>query len=96
MLEGHRIAGDKNVVPDNDTKLKIQASGKDRVVGSFKLCVKDTGDIASVTVLMSTGFTAYDARIEAAMKTWKYSPYFVDGKPVPVCTAVTYIHTQKP
>ena len=26
---------------------------------------------------------------------WKYSPYMVNGKAVPVCTAVTFIYSQK-
>jgi hypothetical protein len=26
---------------------------------------------------------------------WRYKPYNVNGKPVPVCTAVTFIYSQK-
>ena len=37
------------VVPDDVTKVEISRSGKDKIIGSFKLCVSDTGAIASVT-----------------------------------------------
>jgi hypothetical protein len=28
------------------------------------------------------------------MNAWKYRPFMVNGKAVPVCTAVTFIYTQ--
>ena len=39
MLEGSRIAGEKMISPDDVTKTEIQRSGKDRIIGSFKLCL---------------------------------------------------------
>ena len=44
MLEGSRIAGEKNIVPDDVTKTEIQRSGKDKIVGSFKLCLTVDGE----------------------------------------------------
>jgi hypothetical protein len=29
------------------------------------------------------------------MRNWRYKPYLVNGKAVPVCTAVTFIYSQK-
>ncbi len=96
MLEASRIAGTKDIVPEEVTKTDIQRSGKDRVVGSFKLCLSAAGDITSVTQIKSTGFGAYDSKILNTMRTeWKYKPFAVNGKAVPVCTAVTFIYTQK-
>jgi len=96
MLEGSRIAGDKMIVPDDVTKTEIQRSGKDRVIGSFKLCLTVSGDIQSVNMLKSTGFGSYDSRILSTIKgSWRYKPYNVNGKAVPVCTAVTFIYSQK-
>lgn len=40
------------------------------------------------------GVAAYDAKIAAELAKWRYSPYEVDGKPVPVCTAVTFSYRQ--
>ena len=96
MLEGSRIAGDKMIVPDDVTKTEIQRSGKDRVIGSFKLCITVGGTIQSVNQLKSTGFPSYDARILSTIRgSWRYKPYNVNGKAVPVCTAVTFIYSQK-
>ena len=51
--------------------------------------------ITSVTQIKSTGFGAYDSKILNTMRTqWKYKPFSVNGKAVPVCTAVTFIYTQ--
>lgn len=96
LLEGSRIAGDKMIVPDDVTKTEIQRSGKNRIVGSFKLCLTVTGAISSITMLKSTGFPAYDNKIQSKMRSeWRYKPYMVNGKAVPVCTAVTFIYSQK-
>jgi TonB family protein len=94
LLEGNRIAGEKMIQPDDVTKVEIQRSGKEKIVGSFKLCVTVGGDIASVNMLKSTGFGAYDQKLMRGMRQWKYRPYMVNGKAVPVCTAVTFIYTQ--
>ena len=96
MLEGSRIAGEKQIAPDDVTKTEIQRSGKDRIIGSFKLCLTVAGSISNVSMLKSTGFGAYDAKIQAKMHgEWRYRPYLVNGKAVPVCTAVTFIYSQK-
>ena len=95
LLEGSRLSGDKNIIPNDVTKTEIQRSGKDKIVGSYKLCITVDGGIASITQLKSTGFGAYDARIQGEMRNWRYKPYLVNGKAVPVCTAVTFIYSQK-
>ncbi|MGE3545640.1 MAG: energy transducer TonB, partial [Kofleriaceae bacterium] len=73
---------------------KIVASGHRRVIGSFKLCIDASGKIISVSRLRSTGFVGYDATIINTIRnTWSYRPFTVNGKPVPVCTAVTFIYS---
>jgi periplasmic protein TonB len=95
MLEGSRIAGDKMITPDDVTKTEIQRSGKEKLVGSFKLCLTVGGEIQQVTMLKSTGFPAYDSKIQSKIRgEWRYKPYNVNGKAVPVCTAVTFIYNQ--
>ena len=96
LLEGSRISGEKMIVPDDVTKTEIQRSGKDKLIGSFKLCINVGGEVTSVNMLKSTGFGAYDSKIQQKMRgEWKYRPYAVNGKAVPVCTAVTFIYSQK-
>ncbi len=95
LLEGSRIAGNKNIVPADVTKTEIQRSGKDKVVGSYKLCITTDGSVSSISQLKTTTFPAYDAKIQSEMRSWKYRPYMVNGRAVPVCTAVTFIYSQK-
>ena len=95
LLEGSRIRGDKNIVPNDVTKTEIQRSGKDKIVGSYKLCISIGGDVTTISQLKSTGFPAYDSKIQGEMRNWGYRPYMVNGKAVPVCTAVTFIYSQK-
>jgi outer membrane biosynthesis protein TonB len=92
LLEGKRISGNKVVVPDDTTK---EAMRRGRITGRFRLCVGKNGKIKSVVPLQSTGFASYDRRILSAIKDWVYAPYTVDDHPVPVCTSVTFIYTQR-
>ncbi|HEY5921615.1 MAG TPA: hypothetical protein VIV11_08085 [Kofleriaceae bacterium] len=94
LIEGRRIAGVKNIAPDDETKTEIQQSGLSRIIGKFRVCLGDTGRVESVLPMLSTGFAAYDRRIIGGIQAWAYSPYQVDGEPVPVCTAVTFIYSQ--
>ena len=46
-------------------------------------------------MLKSTGFPAYDSKIQSKIRgEWRYEPYNVNGKAVPVCTAVTFIYSR--
>lgn len=91
-LERLRSGGETNILPDDDTKIAIAKAGKTKVVGLFKLCVDTSGAIASIDRLKSTGFAAYDQLIEQKIHDWRYKPFLIDGKPAPVCTAVTFIY----
>jgi len=94
LLEGNRVAGTKSVVPDDATKVAIAMAGRDKIIGSFKLCIGVDGVVKHVTLLRTTEFAAYDEKILREMRAWQYSPYRVNGNAVPVCTAVTFIYRQ--
>ncbi|HEU4729425.1 MAG TPA: hypothetical protein VFT22_16095 [Kofleriaceae bacterium] len=91
-LDAARVGGDRNIVPDDDTRRAIDRAGAGKIVGSFKLCIDTTGAIASVTMQTSTGFDAYDRKIERGMRSWTYRPFLVDGKPAPVCSEVSFVY----
>jgi serine/threonine-protein kinase len=93
LLDANRIAGDKDIVPDNGSQTEINRSGQDKVVGSYKLCVTTDGGVDSVSLLKSTGFPAYDAKIQNTIRSkWRYKPFVISGKAVPVCTAVMFVY----
>jgi hypothetical protein len=91
-LSALRIVGDNMVVPDDADKVHL--FGK-RVIGSFKLCVDETGHYERGVLLKSTGVPRYDAKIARTMMKWVYRPFVVDGVAIPVCTAVTFIYSQR-
>lgn len=91
QLEPLRITGTKLVTPDDEDKIHLFNK---RLIGSFKLCLDETGRYEEGELLKSTGLPRYDAKIARTMMDWTYRPYLVDGKPVPVCSAVTFIYTQ--
>jgi len=93
-LEASRIAGEKLIAPDDVTKTEIARSGKTKIVASVKLCINVNGGIDSMRILKSTGFPAYDQKIQREMQKWRYRPFQVNGKAAPVCTAVTFIYQQ--
>jgi hypothetical protein len=94
-LEAHRISGSKLIVPDDDVKFALRKLGATRLVGSFKLCIDETGHVTHVTTIRSTKAPSYDQKITARLYSWVYAPYIDEGRPTPVCTAVTFIYTQR-
>jgi eukaryotic-like serine/threonine-protein kinase len=95
-LDANRIAGDKSIVPDATTMAAIGRSGQTTLVSSYKVCVSAEGHINTATLLRSSGFPAYDAKIQTTIrKEWRYKPYMINGKATPVCTALRFIYSQK-
>ncbi len=90
------VVGSKTIVPDDEDKMKLMHSHVERVIGSFMFCFDETGTIDRVGVLEPTVLRRYNEKIQRTIATtWKYAPYIVDGKPVRVCTAATFIYTQR-
>lgn len=91
----HRTAGQKMIVPQRRSKLAMAKARIQRLIGSFQLCLGRTGNVDSVALLRSTGLPDYDAELMHAIREWTYDPFLDDGKPIPVCSAVTFIYTQR-
>jgi hypothetical protein len=87
-----RVAGEKLIVPDDATKTAINRSHGNHATGTFRVCMDEAGDIVDVLPMRSTGFASYDREIITRIRdTWHYSPFVLDGKSRPVCTAITFI-----
>ncbi len=94
QLEQKRVAGEKQIIPDDDVKLQISRAGASRVVATVKICINEGGAVEGLTVVKSSGYPSYDRKILAKMRQWRYSPYQVNGKAVAVCSPVTFIYNQ--
>jgi hypothetical protein len=94
ILETRRVKGSILIVPDDMDKWKMAERRLTRIMHSSKLCIDVEGHIASVTMLRASGLPSYDKMIHDRIKEWEYSPFEINGKPAPVCTAVTIIYNQ--
>jgi serine/threonine protein kinase len=94
-LDANRIGGDKNIAPDDATQADIKRQGTARLTGVYKVCITASGDVSSVSPVRSTGFVAYDRKIQTTIRTqWRYRPFLVNGQPAPACTAVQLVYSE--
>lgn len=93
-LEAQRIAGDARIVPADPVKLAIDRQGISAVFVVVKMCLSPGGKVSSLELLKSSGFPGYDRAIVSRMRGWRYRPFRVNGKAVPVCTSVTFRYRQ--
>jgi len=90
-LEASRISGNTQIQPPNNVAVQIERSGKG-TTAVFKLCLTSSGAIKSVKKLKGSGYSAYDSKISGEMRRWKYKPFRVNGKAIPVCSTTTFIY----
>jgi periplasmic protein TonB len=95
-LEPQRISGTLAIAPDDATRAAIARDGKTRVIAMVKLCLGADGTPSSTTPIKSSGYPAYDQRFQDAMRTWRFRPFTVNGKPTAVCTVETIIYSGQP
>jgi protein TonB len=95
VIEQRRIGGERRIYPPDTTKAAIVRDRLRRVVVTVKMCLSKGGTVQHLEVLRSSGYPEYDALIRSTMRTWKYSPFEVNGNAVPVCTSVTFIYNQR-
>jgi len=86
-LEKLRTGGDAK--PDLPTSVK-QSMKRDQtksVMIAAKLCVNETGSVASVTLMKASPYDEANAKIVSEIKKWRFKPYRSAGVPTPVCSA---------
>jgi hypothetical protein len=90
-LEAKRLRGDPNIQPDvqDAMAMAVEEMGTVAVV---KMCLDERGKVDEATMLKTSCFAGYDAKLLAQIRTWEYSPFLVDGKPYRVCTSLTFIY----
>lgn len=93
LIEGSRIKGDPKIAAPDSVRQQMARAGTAKVEGMVKMCLDRQGRVRSLRLLKSTGYSEYDQRLLAGMRSWGYEPYRLDtGAAVPVCTVVTFIY----
>jgi protein TonB len=90
MLEGSRIAGDKNILLGEQSLVLLHNQGISKLTVKAQMCLDANGSPRSVDFKQSSNYPEIDARIRGEMNKWKYRPYMVAGKAVPVCFIVLF------
>ena len=89
-VEGQRIAGNKNITLPDGVKNVMNAQGIRTTVATVKLCLNTKGEPTTIQLIKGTGFPEADAKIKREMQEWRYRPYSVNGKLVPICTSIIF------
>jgi protein TonB len=62
-----------------------------RLWAMVKICVSTQGNVADAKIIKSMD-PAVDALLVDKIKTWKYKPFSIDGRPTPFCYNLRYEH----
>lgn len=62
-----------------------------RVEGKIiiKVCIRTDGTVSSIKILK--GLPALNNEVISKVKTWRYKPHMVDGKPIATCSVVRFV-----
>lgn len=93
VIKGMRTSGETQIHPPAPVKTAIRRDGVDKVTATWRLCVAANGQIASTTLLRSSGYAGYDSALDDGLRRWHYRPYEIGGRQLPVCGVVTFIYT---
>jgi TonB family protein len=92
LMTSIRISGDTQIHPSDTDKTMMMRDGTSRTVGVLKVCVATGGQVSSVSIVNSTKYSQYDARLVAGVRDWRYRPYLVENRPTPFCGMVTFVY----
>jgi TonB family protein len=81
QLDALRVSGDPSIPPD-------QADAGDLRV-AVRICVTDAGRVDKVVIATPSGSPAYDAKVKATIRTWRYAPF---RPPTAACADTTIRH----
>ena len=94
VVAGLRISGETQIQPPDLVRTAMARDGATRVIGTFKICLSERGEVVNITMLKSTKYAGYDDEIKRTMRTWRYRPYLIGGSAAPVCSVVTFSYAQ--
>lgn len=93
-LDAKRTSAKAQIPPPLAVVDQMSRRGPKRIEAEFRLCLSPQGRVSDINLTISSGFPVYDRKLFEGMQRWRYRPYLEDGKPTPVCTAVTFVYIQ--
>jgi eukaryotic-like serine/threonine-protein kinase len=89
-IESTRLAGSRQIALPGSTEQAMARQGIKGTQAIVKMCLSSGGEPTTVSLVRGTGFAEADTKIAREVRGWRYRPYVVDGKAVPVCTSVAF------
>lgn len=94
-MEAHRVrGGERVIVPGEAVKRAMAKAGVSSVAAEVRVCIDETGRIASIDVKTPSGYLGYDADLINGIATWRYRAFYVAGVPTPICAVMKYVYKQ--
>ncbi len=89
-----RISGTPQILPPSRTQSAMRSGGNTKIVAVVRLCLNAQGEVNRQSILKSSGYAQYDAKLLSEIRRWRYSPYLANGKPIAICSQVTFVYSQ--
>jgi TonB family protein len=87
--------GETMIRPNDQMKRLLAKARIDRVIAAYQYCIDESGRVAEIRIIRSSGLPSYDEALHKAIASWTFPPYLDEGHPVPVCSAVTFVYSQR-
>jgi TPR repeat protein len=80
-----RVAGDMEIHLPRRVLEDAAARNIRKLDAMVRLCASAAGDVSCVMFYKKTGYDLADTHLLSEISEWRFHPYLIDGKPVPVC-----------
>ncbi len=92
VLKSLRVSGGDQIDAPDLVQAQMQRDEHKKTSATVKVCVGAGGEVSSASMLKSSGYPAFDERILNGVRAFRYKSYTVDGRAVPVCSAVMFVY----
>jgi TonB family protein len=89
-IDKQMVAGERQIHLPDQVLREMAARGISSATIAVKLCISADGAPSLVELHKSSGYQAADDNVLARVRDWRFKPYIIDGKPVPVCAGVFF------
>jgi TonB family protein len=92
----HNLLAQGNQIDAPDAvQHQMMRDEKRKASAVVKVCIGIGGDVTTASIVRSSGYQAYDDRLIAGVRGWRYRAYIDGGHAVPACSAVAFSYTLK-
>jgi TonB family protein len=95
LSELQRVAGDPQIQPPTSTQNAMRQANQVRAVAVVKMCLDRQGSVNRASIVKSSEYADYDAKLLSNIRRWRYQPYRAGGVAIAICTHVTFIYKQE-